>query len=217
MPRTSDHDTRRRQIAAAVSRVVSRAGLDAATVARVATEARVSVGLVQHYFASKDDLLLFAYGQVTADIGGRVAALIAAGEKQEQTISAIVSACLTELLPIDERRRAEFRVTHAFLGRALDNPALAEVARTTSADIRARLSTAVTNGKECGEVEPDVDADLAATRMSALVEGLADQLYLDPNRSVGPLTLAAATDETLRACLADVFTGECRHHWPSRT
>jgi AcrR family transcriptional regulator len=195
-----------------VSRIVSRAGLDAATVSRVATEAGVSVGLVQHYFASKDDLLLFAYGQVMGDLDARVAALIAHGEAREQTISAIVSGCLTELLPIDERRRAEFRVTRAFLGRALDNPALTEVARATSADIRARLSAAVTNGKDCGEVEPDVDADLAATRMSALVEGLADQLYLDPDRPVGPLTLAAAASKTLRACLADVFTGECRHH-----
>lgn len=212
MPRTADHDARRRQIAAAVVRVVASDGFDAATVARVAARAGVSVGLVQHYFAKKDDLLLFAYQQVTGDIGERVAAIIAAGEAAQQTIRAVVADSLAELLPLDERRRGERRVSRAFLGRALDNPSLAAVARRTAADVRGRLEAAVTNGKECGEVEPGVDADRAATELTALVDGLADQLYLDRTRRVGESDLGAAATRVLDSALARIFTGDCGHY-----
>ncbi|TDE08270.1 TetR/AcrR family transcriptional regulator [Jiangella asiatica] len=212
MPRTADHDARRRQIAAAVVGVVAADGFDAATVARVAAEAGVSVGLVQHYFASKDELLLFAYQQVTGDIGDRVAQLIADGDARRQPISVVVAASLAELLPLDERRRGEYRVARAFLGRALDNPSLASVARATAADLRGRLSAAVTNGKECGEVAPGVDAELAATRLAALVDGLGDQLYLEPQRRVGSRDLPAVARRTLGEALAETFTGECRHY-----
>lgn len=157
-------------------------------------------------------MLLFAYQQVMTDLDARVAARIVEGEAQQQTISAMVFSSLCELLPIDDLRQGEYRVTRAFHGRALDNDALAEVARTTSADIRARLAVAVTNGKECGEVAGGVDAELAATRMTALVSGLAEQLHLDRRRSVGPMDLSAAAKVLLRSCLDDVFTGECRRH-----
>lgn len=212
MPRTADHDARRRQIATAVARIVAADGFDAATVARVAASAGVSVGLVQHYFASKDELLLFAYGQVTSDIAVRLAGVMADGDARRQPISVIVAAGLAELLPLDERRRGEYRVARAFLGRALDRADLAAVAQETAADLRGRLSTAVTNGKECGEVEPGVDAARAATHVAALLDGLAGQLYLEPDRRVGGHDLAATARELLGACLAETFTGECRHY-----
>ncbi|MDT0346912.1 TetR/AcrR family transcriptional regulator [Streptomyces litchfieldiae] len=212
MARTADHDLRRRQIAAAVHRLVATEGLDAATVAGVAREAGYSVGLVQHYFRSKDELLLFAYNQVTKAIHDRVAARIADGVVRKRTISAVVFDSLLELLPIDDERRGEFRVSRAFLGRSLENDTLAEVARTAAADIRGQLAVAVHNGKECGEVEPHLDPDLAATRVTALVDGLAEQLYQDPARAVGRRTLRAAAEEIIRACLDSVFTGECRQY-----
>ncbi|NGN65625.1 TetR family transcriptional regulator [Streptomyces sp. A7024] len=212
MARTADHDARRRQIAAAVHQLVAEGGLDAATVARVAKEAGFSVGLVQHYFPSKDALLLQTCRQVMADVNARVADRIAEGITGKQPISTVVFASLKELLPLDEARRGEYRVTRAFRDRSLDNPDLAEVARTTAAELRAQLAQAVTNGKECGEVEPDADADLAATRITALTDGLADQLYADPARKVGRRKLASAAERLLRAALDEVFTGECRQY-----
>jgi len=188
------------------------AGLDAATVAAVAKEAGFSVGLVQHYFPSKDDLLLFTYHRVMADIGARLAARVAEGETREQPISAILFDGLLELLPLDGDRRGEYRVTRVFRGRALDNPALAAVASTTAADTRTQLATAVRNGKKCGEVERRVDADLAATRLAALVDGLADQLYDAPDRTVGRRALPTAAKKILRTCLDETFTGECHHY-----
>jgi AcrR family transcriptional regulator len=210
--RTADHDARRRQIAGAVGRILAGSGMDAATVSQVAAEAGVSVGLVQHYFQSKDELLLFAYRQAVLDISERVARHIDEGESRRGTIRDIVVTCLNELLPLDETRRAEYRITHAFHGQALDNAALAEVAKETAEDIRTKLREAVTNGTECGEVERHLDSDVAATTMAALVDGLADQLYLDGNRTVGSRTLTDAAQEIVATAVRSVFSGECRHY-----
>lgn len=214
MPRTADHEARRAEIAAAVHRLVAADGLDAATVAAVAREAGISVGLVQHYFRSKDDMLLFAYRQVTQAVRGRVAACIDAARAQQRTIRAIVQESLGELLPLDAGRRGEYRVTRAFLGRSLENPTLADVARTGAADLRDQIALAVHNGKECGEVADELDPQRAATRITALVDGLADQLYQAPERTVGGHRLATVADELVADCLAGVFTGECRQYAP---
>ncbi len=212
MPRTADHDARRRQISTAVRRLVAAAGLDGVTVARAAREAGCSVGLVQHYFPSKDDLLLFAYDQVMAASRDRVAARIADGVARRRRICDVVLDSLLELLPLDDARRDEYRVTHAFAGRSLDHPTLAAVASATITDIRSRLAVAVENGKECGEVEPALDPHLAATRITALTTGLADQLYLHPAAPVGHRTMREAAEEALRTCLDGIFTGECRQY-----
>ncbi|NED99189.1 TetR/AcrR family transcriptional regulator [Phytoactinopolyspora halotolerans] len=212
MPRVADHDARRRQIADAVIGLIAHSGFDAATVARVSREAGVSVGLVQHYFRSKDDLLLFAYRQVVTDINERVAGCLADGERARRTISAVVFASMMELLPLDHRRRGEYRVIRAFLGRSVDNPAMSAIAGETVRMIHAELATAVRNGKECGEVEPAVDESLAALRIAALVDGLAAQYYQEPDRLVGARPLPDAAVELLRFCLDGIFTGECRHY-----
>jgi hypothetical protein len=141
-----------------------------------------------------------------------VAARIADGVARRQRIAAVVLDCLLELLPLDDARRDEYRVTHAFVSRCLDHPTLAAVAGATIADIRGRLAVAVENGKECGEVEPALDPHLAAIRITALTSGLADQLYLHPAAPVGDRTMREAAEMVLRTCLDGIFTGECRQY-----
>ena len=68
MPRIVDHEERRAEVAAAVWRIVSRDGLEAATVRRVAAETGMSTSVVSHYFAGKDDLLRLAF-RIVVDRG----------------------------------------------------------------------------------------------------------------------------------------------------
>jgi AcrR family transcriptional regulator len=199
-------------MAEAVHRLIAHDGLDAATMAAVAREAGFSVGLVQHYFQSKDDLLLFAYRRMTEDRLARVARLVAEGEADEQPIRAILLRCMPELWPLDAARRGEYRVNRAFHTRSLDNPTVAEVARQTAATIRGQIARAVANGKECGEVEQDTDADIAALELAALIDGLADDLYREPQQAVGEYTTTAAAAAILETRLAQHFPGECRHY-----
>ena len=72
MPKVVDHEERRSELAAAVWRLASRDGLEAVTVRRVAEEAGWSTGAVVHYFADKEDLLLFAFSTVADRVRTRL-------------------------------------------------------------------------------------------------------------------------------------------------
>ncbi|MBO0881627.1 MAG: TetR family transcriptional regulator, partial [Mycobacterium sp.] len=78
MVKQVDHEQRRAVIAAALWRIASRDGLAATTVRQVATEAGVSVGQVQHYFTTKDEMLLFALRRVGDDLADRLTEKITA-------------------------------------------------------------------------------------------------------------------------------------------
>jgi AcrR family transcriptional regulator len=210
MPRVADHDARRRQVAAAVADLVASDGLDGVTVARTAARAGFSVGLVQHYFRSKDDMLLFAFTHVRDRIDARVADGVAAGERAGARIEHVLLDALGELLPLDERRRSECRVTLAFAGRAVDNPRLAEALRTGAESVRERLAQAVRNGKECGEVPVETDDRVEAVRLLSLVDGLALHAFTGPG-IVSPDVARAA----LARHLAGVFPGPCNHPRPA--
>ncbi|MFV2175567.1 TetR/AcrR family transcriptional regulator [Actinomadura sp. LOL_016] len=211
MPRIADHEARRRQIGLAVCALISDHGLDAVTVARTAAAAGISVGLVQHYFRTKDDMLLHAFTQVSTHIRERIERHVRAGAQHRRPIAGILAEALAELVPLDETRRTEFRVARAFAGRALDAPELARVDAETARALRRDAERAVRNGKECGEVDPGLDTWAAAVRLTAVAEGLAMQVYRDPDGVEGR-TAAELTDSIVRAELATVFTGRCRQY-----
>jgi TetR/AcrR family transcriptional regulator, transcriptional repressor of bet genes len=104
----------------ALIRVVVARGLDAVSIREVAREAGVSIGAVQHYFATKDDLLLAAYTRAIDQVVARARDL-------PQEPAAYVRGLLRELLPLDAQREAELRVALAFTARSVHNPRLAEL------------------------------------------------------------------------------------------
>lgn len=171
----------------------------------------MSVGLVQHYFRTKDEMLFHAFNEVTARLRARAEERIRAGIEHQQPIAWVMAQVMAELIPLDEMRRTEFRVTRAFAGRALDAPALAEVDVATARRLREDIARAVHNGKECGEVEAELDPQPAAARLAAVTEGLAMQVYRDP-AGVGGVPAAELVRSVIEAELAEVFTGECRQY-----
>ncbi|GAA4610014.1 AcrR family transcriptional regulator [Actinoplanes octamycinicus] len=201
MPRTADHDARRRQVADAVERLVADEGFGAVTVARTAALAGISVGLVQHYFPSKDEMLRHAFTRLRDRLDERVRAQVKRDDRAGARIEEILLRALTGLLPLDEPRRREYRVELAFTGRIADNPQLAEVLARSNAQVRAALAQAVHNGKECGEVPAETDAAAAAGRLLALLDGLKLHVYGDP--------AAVAASDALAAELSRIFPGRC--------
>lgn len=208
VPRSADHDQRRRSIARAFQDLLAESGPGGTTYPRVAERAGVSVGLIQHYFASKEELLRFAYVDALGRRDDRIAALVEAGESDGRPIAAMLTASLLELVPLDPERRAEHGVVQSLVTGALHDPALAAVARAAAAELHARATTAVENAKKCGEVRREVDASAAATVLLATTQGLATGLGLDPTADPTASDPAAA----LAPVIAVYFTGRCRHH-----
>ena len=60
MPKRVDHARQRRELAATAAAVVADAGLEQTTLRAVAARHGCTKGMVQHYFADKDALLLLS-------------------------------------------------------------------------------------------------------------------------------------------------------------
>jgi len=114
MPKKVDHEQRRRELAAALRRVVSRGGVESASIRAVAAEAGWSLGAVQYYFSTRDELLLFAGRQLLADAEARIAGIVETAEtgqalaEHSSALDVALRLC-EEALPIDERHQAPFR------------------------------------------------------------------------------------------------------------
>jgi AcrR family transcriptional regulator len=205
MPRTADHDARRRQVADAVERLIADDGVDGVTVARTAAAAGISVGLVQHYFPTKDDMLLHTFTAVRNRIEQRVMVDVQRAGDSGARIEEILLAALADMLPVDEIRRRECRVALAFTGRAIDSPPLADALRASNTHVRAKLAQAIHNGKECGEVPASTAEETEAARLFAHLDGLILHSYVDA---------AVLPPATAKAALADhlhrLFPGSCR-------
>jgi AcrR family transcriptional regulator len=213
MPRVADHDQRRGLIASSFQQHLVQHGLAATTFARVAAEAGVSVGLIQHYFGSRDELLGFVYADALRRRDDRIALHIAEGEAAERPIRDMLAAAVRELLPLDETRVREHHVTQNLLTQALHDPAVAEVAARADRELHRRAAIAVGNGKLCGEVEAGVDPDIAADRILATTRGLAALVVPTPvGDHGGPVGRERRVSAVLDPVIAAVFTGRCRHH-----
>jgi AcrR family transcriptional regulator len=176
MPKVVDHEQRREELAGAVWRLASRDGLDAVTIRGVAAEAGWSTGALHHYFADKEELLLFAFQTVAGRVGRRVeAARATAGEPLE-----LVRDLLAIGLPLDAERRDETRVWFAFLGLALTRPPLARAQRLAYRAWRGVVADALRDAQEQGDVDASVDVEREAAGLIALVDGLAVQASFDP-------------------------------------
>ncbi len=140
MPRQVDHEQRRRQIAAALLRIAAVRGLHAAGMREVAAEAGVSVRLVQYYFGSKEQLLLFTMRYLAEQLGERVRARVrAAGLPPEPRT--VIDAILTEALPTDEHSRVFTIVYTSYLALSLTDPALAIQPLIQSSDVVENVIT----------------------------------------------------------------------------
>ncbi|MGO1315864.1 MAG: TetR family transcriptional regulator, partial [Cellulomonadaceae bacterium] len=119
MPKIVDHDARRREIVEACLRVVSRAGLAAATTREIASEAGVSHGIIAHYFTGKDEILRAAlqrsYEQLAERIDLDVSGL--------SGVTALHRAA-HDALPIGEEDRTGEQIELAFWGYAMGDPEL---------------------------------------------------------------------------------------------
>ncbi|SNY56330.1 DNA-binding transcriptional regulator, AcrR family [Paractinoplanes atraurantiacus] len=178
-------------------------GFDAVTVARTAATAGISVGLVQHYFRTKDEMLLHAFTTARERLEQQIQDEAKRADQEGARIEEILLNALTRLMPLDERRRRECRVELAFTGRTVDNPKLAGALGRSNSHIRGTITQAVQNGKECGEVPEETDETAAAVRLLALTEGLRLHAYTEPS--------AIAARETIADELRRVFPGECHH------
>jgi AcrR family transcriptional regulator len=165
VPKRVDHEERRRQIADALVRTAATRGLHATGMREVAAEAGVSLRLVQYYFGTKEELLLFATQRLAVQFSERALTRIRQSRPNDHPARPrdIIAAILTEGLPADDERRTFTIVYTAYLALSLTDPALAitPLARNSTAVtdvIAAQLRAAQAAGDTPAHVDPDTEA-----------------------------------------------------------
>ncbi len=194
MPKQVDHTARRRAIADALWRVVAHEGFEGVSLRHVAAEAGVSMGMVQHYFSTKEQMLLFALDSVAERTGARFATELAKLPDPPPPRAA-VRAFLVQLLPLDEPRRQEGHSLYALLAGGLRHGELGQRLRAGMEQLREFLTGQVAAGMVTA------DPEVAAVTLMALTDGLAAHV-------LGGFLTPEAAETALNAQLDTVFGPE---------
>ncbi|WP_106396480.1 TetR/AcrR family transcriptional regulator [Actinocorallia populi] len=200
MPRRVDPLQRRREVAEALLRVVDAEGLDAASIPRIARELGATTGLVQTYFRSKDELLLFAFDHLADLVNERVDAALA--DTAHEGIDERLLRSMSVLASADEDEQdGEGRIWLAFLARAAFHPVLRERHVAGAEMIRVRCQHAFEVARSLGQVDAALDPRDEAVALAAFADGIALQRALEPD-----LVTKEAARRMLRRHIGRIFT-----------
>ena len=179
MPKLVDHDERRRQIARAVTRLAAARGLQEVSFREVATEAGMSVALVQHYFGTKHNMLVGTLDLISAAMAERITQRLAqlgphAGPLEQ------VREVAAAFIPVDAESRESMLVYHAFAGAALTDPEL----RTAGAFGQGRalldlFAEQLSTTRAFDAEHPTIETDRDALALLSLVLGLSLSVLLE--------------------------------------
>ncbi len=163
---------RREAILGAACRVIARTGMDRLRMSDVAREAKVSTALVHYYCATRDELLqqAFAYSEersseMEAEVSLRLTDPI-------QRLEGLLTLYLSDDPAIHQSWILWHEVWSHALFRADLRPPLTEAYRVWISS----LAEPVRAAQATGAVPAAVDAEVAARRLSALVDGLGPQV-----------------------------------------
>ncbi|HLU54297.1 MAG TPA: TetR family transcriptional regulator C-terminal domain-containing protein [Pseudonocardia sp.] len=177
MPKRVDHDERRREIAEAVLRLAATEGLESVSLRHVAAEAGVSMGRVQHYFRSKDEMLAYAYEHQARRHEQRIVErLRAAGAPP--TPRDVVRTVMTEILPTDEASRASWLAGIAFFIRAVSDARMAPVVAAGGPAVIELFAERLDQARAAGELAEDADPRQEAVILWALVDSQASAIVI---------------------------------------
>jgi AcrR family transcriptional regulator len=148
-------------------RLIAREGIDNVRIARIATEAGVSAGLVHYHFASRDALLEEALEHSYERAGDlRLAALDDGRATAEQRLRAMIDQCL----PIDRALHDDFVLWIELWLRSARDPALRPVAARLYARLHDWFAEAIADGIAAGELR-ECHIPSMTDRLLALIDG----------------------------------------------
>lgn len=180
MPKIVDHEQRRAEIVHALWQVIATRGVGGVSLREVAQAAEVSIGRIQHYFDSREALVLAGLDRLIA----------LAGAAYEETADASprdrLLHVLVQQVPRNEPGRIGVTVWYAYLASAITDRRIREILATTLRGAEAECAThvAALHGLD------DVPARMVARRLLALSDGLTLRVLvdgLDPEDAIATL------------------------------
>ncbi|NUR90007.1 MAG: TetR family transcriptional regulator [Nonomuraea sp.] len=177
-----DHEARRRDVSAAVWRVLDAHGFGGLTLRAVAAELGATTGLLTHYFPSKQDLVAHALALLDERRAARPA------QAGPDDGLAMVRAILLDILPLDPERTASNRIWVSSWDPALADRDLTEGHAIRYGRARERIRYHVEMAQRRGELAAadagDVAAGLQSFTLGLIVQALLDPREFPPDRQI---------------------------------
>ena len=159
----------RARIVAAAIACFARSGFHGASMQAICAEAQMSPGALYRYFPSKEAIISAiaeAEHEHHAAFFDRMAAA-------EDPVEALETLLLSPTNTLQVETMAE----------AIRNPEIRAGFRRNCDEARATIAAALVRGQARGQVDPDLDIDIACQLVMALGDGLAAHQALDPSPS----------------------------------
>jgi AcrR family transcriptional regulator len=167
MPAKADPVERRTHIVQAAFRCIARDGVEQFSMRTVAKEASCTIGMVNHWFASKNDLVEACWNIATET------ALQRAGNALSNDT---IEDAFASGLPLDEVRTVELKVWLAFWALAISQPSLQERYgfrnKKTRSYIKKEMRSRGLDSKQ---------AEAYANHMMAMIDGITVNGLLEPD------------------------------------
>jgi TetR/AcrR family transcriptional regulator, transcriptional repressor of bet genes len=186
-------DQRRQDLVDATLTCIATLGMERTTVREIAIKAGVTAGLIRHYFASKDELVLAAYTHYVEQITAQSREAVDKSSDPLRRLAIFVRTSLTP--PVVDQTKLSLWA--GFIEHVRTNPAMAAVHRqgylASRDDATALIRAALF---ESGQ-EPEATT---LRRFSIAVNAIIDGLWLEGSMSPDEFT----SDEIVRVALTSV-------------
>jgi AcrR family transcriptional regulator len=171
-----DHEQRRETIARAACEVILEVGLENAKLVEIGARSGTTTGAVQHYFRSKEELLLYVKNHAFDLIYAK------SRDALDENVGVERLYALTrQFLPTNREHIKAIRLLEAFRGRAVGNPALMRHQHQRDLIFLTMLQEEIDKLKAEGLIDGAIDTDQAALGLNALIDGLGCIVMASPS------------------------------------
>ncbi len=172
-------EERKQAIARATCRAIIEQGLHRVNLRDIARALGTTTGPLQHYFRSKEELLLYTKNLLIDELlkNARDAGL------KHRGVARLRIVC-EGLLPFTETARSAWLVLAAFNGRAIGDKELTAIQVSRYKKCRKFFEDEIMRAMDEGVLDPAIDVALEAIALASFVDGLAVQmLFLSKTES----------------------------------
>ncbi|MEP6883747.1 MAG: TetR/AcrR family transcriptional regulator [Gammaproteobacteria bacterium] len=164
-------EDRKQTIARATCRAIIERGLHRMNLRDIAHALGTTTGPLQHYFRSKEELLLYTKNLLIDELlnSARDAGTRCRGGERLRVVC-------EHLLPFTESARMAWLVLTAFNGRTIGDKQLTAIQNSRYSKCRKFFELEIKVAKDSGALDPSVDIVLEAIALASFVDGLAVQV-----------------------------------------
>lgn len=175
MPKQVNHEKRKQQIAEAMWKVILEQGMAGATLRNIAKEANLSLGSLRHDFPTQEGLLEYAMELVKVRATARITKIATIELPPKEMVTRI----LCELVPTTNETLAEMEVWFAFTAHVRHKK---DQFNAYHDGIYTGIQGILDHLGQANLLQDNINKELEAEKLYAIVDGLALHAMLDPDR-----------------------------------